>query len=252
MKTVLITILGAGMWLSATAAETGSTLTTPKDKLSYTIGMDIGRNLKRQQIDVDPDILAKGLKDLLTGGKPLLTDEQAREVMTGLQKELQAKNAERMKEQQEKMKAQTEKGKEQGEKNKKDGEAFLAENKKKPGVITTPSGLQYKVITMGNGPKPKTNDTIIAHYRGTFIDGKEFDSSYKRGEPFETLVTRVIPGWTEALLMMPVGSKWQLTIPSDLAYKQGGMGIPPNSVLQFDMELLGIKDPSKPTPAPVK
>jgi FKBP-type peptidyl-prolyl cis-trans isomerase FklB len=143
-----------------------------------------------------------------------------------------------MKEQQQQ---QQEKNKEAGDKNKKEGDAFLAENKKKPGVITTPSGLQYKVISMGTGRKPTTNDTVITHYRGTFIDGKEFDNSYKRGEPFTRPVTQLIKGWTEALLMMPVGSKWQLVIPSELAYGQGGMGIPPNSVLLFDMELIGIQ-----------
>lgn len=245
MKTALMTILSAGVITSALAADADSPLKTDKEKLSYSIGMDIGQNLKRSQIDIDPDILSKGLKDFFTGGKTVLTEEQKREVMTNFQKEMREKQMARMKEQQ---KEQQEKNKEVGDKNKKEGEAFLAENKKKPGVVTTPSGLQYKVITMGTGPKPTTNDTVITHYRGTFIDGKEFDSSYKRGEPFVTPVTRVIKGWTEALLMMPVGSKWQLVIPSELAYGQGGMGIPPNSVLQFDMELIGIKEPGKDTP----
>jgi FKBP-type peptidyl-prolyl cis-trans isomerase FklB len=244
MKTALITILSAGLVSSVFAADADSTLKTDKDKLSYSIGMDIGQNLKRSQVDVDPETLSKGLKDFLTGGKTLLTEEQKREVMTNFQKEMREKQMARMKEQQ---KEQQEKGKEVGEKNKKEGDAFLAENKKKPGVITTPSGLQYKVITMGTGPKPKTTDTVVTHYRGTFIDGKEFDSSYKRGEPFVTPVTRVIKGWTEALMMMPVGSKWQLVIPSELAYGQGGMGIPPNAVLQFDMELLSIQEPGKET-----
>jgi FKBP-type peptidyl-prolyl cis-trans isomerase FklB len=235
MKTALITILSAGILSSAFAADTTATLKTDKEKLSYSIGMDIGQNLKRSQVDVDPETLSKGLKDFLTGGKTLLTEEQKRDVMTNFQKEMREKQMARMKDQ----------SKEAGDKNKKEGETFLAENKKKPGVITTPSGLQYKVITMGTGPKPKTNDTVITHYRGTFIDGKEFDSSYKRGEPFVTPVTKVIKGWTEALMMMPVGSKWQLVLPPDIAYGQGGMGIPPNSVLQFDMELIGIQEPGK-------
>jgi FKBP-type peptidyl-prolyl cis-trans isomerase FklB len=244
MKTALITLLSVGVISSAFAADTATPFKSDKEKLSYSIGMDIGQNLKRSQVEVDPETLSKGLKDFLNGGKTLLTEEQKREVMTNFQKDMREKQMARMKEQQ---KEQQEKSKETGDKNKKEGEAFLAENKKKPGVITTPSGLQYKVITMGTGPKPKTNDTVITHYRGTFIDGKEFDSSYKRGEPFVTPVTRVIKGWTEALMMMPVGSKWQLVIPPDIAYGQGGMGIPPNSVLQFDMELIGIQEPGKET-----
>jgi len=139
---------------------------------------------------------------------------------------------------------QAEQGKELGEKNKKDGEAFLAENKKKEGVKTTPSGLQYKVIVAGTGKIPSASDTVVTQYRGTFIDGKEFDSSYKR-EPFVTQVSSVIKGWTEALTMMPVGSKWQLFIPSDLAYGAGNRGIPANSTLLFDMELISIQDKAK-------
>jgi FKBP-type peptidyl-prolyl cis-trans isomerase len=137
---------------------------------------------------------------------------------------------------------QAEQSKELGEKNKKAGEAFLAENKKKDGIKTTASGLQYKIITPGTGKTPSPADTVVTQYRGTFIDGKEFDSSYKRGEPFVTQVAGVIKGWSEALTMMPVGSKWQLFIPADLAYGAGQRGIPPNSTLLFDMELLSIQD----------
>ena len=199
-----------------------------KDKLSYSIGMDIGRNFKRQSIEVNPDILSAGIKAVLQDQKPLLTEEEARQVITTFQTEMRSK--------------QMEKQKEQGEKNKKEGEAFLAENKKKEGVKVTPSGLQYKVITMGTGPKPTTNDTVTTHYRGTLVDGTEFDSSYKRGEPASFPVTGVIKGWTEALLMMPVGSKWQLVIPPDIAYGPSGRpGIPPNSTLLFDIELLEIQ-----------
>ena len=137
---------------------------------------------------------------------------------------------------------QVEQNKEAGEKNKKEGEAFLVENKKKEGIKTTPSGLQYKVVAAGNGKVPSVTDTVVTQYRGTFIDGKEFDSSYKRGEPFITPVTSVIKGWTEALTNMPVGSKWQLFIPSDLAYGPGRGNIPANATLLFDMELLSIQD----------
>ncbi|HEY0455895.1 MAG TPA: FKBP-type peptidyl-prolyl cis-trans isomerase, partial [Verrucomicrobiae bacterium] len=198
---------------------------------------------------VDPELIAKGLRDMISSNKTLLSEEQAREVMMNFRKEMQAKNTDRMK----KMQAQqAEKTKDDSEKNKREGDAFLAENKKKPGVITTPSGLQYKVITMGTGRKPTENDTVITHYRGTFIDGKEFDSSYRRGEPFITPVTKVIKGWTEALEMMPVGSKWQLVLPPTLAYGQGGPGIPPNSVLLFDMELVGIQDSPSAAATPAK
>jgi FKBP-type peptidyl-prolyl cis-trans isomerase len=152
------------------------------------------------------------------------------EIMMGLQKDVQAKAAER------------------GEKAKKEGEDFLAANKSKEGVKTLPSGLQYKVMKEGKGPKPKPTDVVSTHYRGTLIDGTEFDSSYKRGEPTEFPVGQVIPGWTEALTNMNVGSKWQVFIPSGLAYGPGGQGpIPPNSTLVFEMELLAIKDPNAPS-----
>jgi FKBP-type peptidyl-prolyl cis-trans isomerase len=181
-----------------------------------------------------------GLKDALSGGKTLLTDEEARQAMMAFQTEMRAK-------QQEKRKAE-------GEKSKKEGEAFLAENKKKEGVKVTPSGLQYKVVTTGSGPKPTTNDSVIAHYRGTLIDGTEFDSSYKRGEPTTFAVTGVIKGWTEALLMMNVGSKWQLFIPSDIAYGDFGRPptIPAGATLLFDIELIAIKEKDKPKQPEIK
>ncbi len=219
--------------LPVTAAEM---LSSEKDRISYGIGMDIGRNITNRQVDINPDALAAGLKAIVSGSKPLLTEEQYRQAMMALQTQMQAKQAERMKQ----MESQN---KQAGEKTKKEGDAFLAANKQKEGVVTTPSGLQYKAFVMGTGPKPTTNDTVIAHYRGTLIDGTEFDSSYKRGEPSEFGVTRVIKGWTEALQMMPVGSKWQLYIPSELAYGEAGSRpkIGPNSALVFDIELIGIK-----------
>lgn len=220
-----------GTAFAITAAEEGP-FKDSKDKTSYVLGMQIGRQLKQMGAELNPDMYLKGVKDSYSGEKTLLTEEEARQAMMAWQTEMRAK-------QQEKRKAE-------GEQNKQKGEEFLAENKKKEGVKTTASGLQYKVITTGSGPKPTTNDTVITHYRGTLIDGTEFDSSYKRGEPATFPVTGVIKGWTEALLMMNVGSKWQLFIPSDIAY--GDMGrpptIPPSSALLFDIELIAIKEPA--------
>jgi len=219
----------AGFTVGLMAAD-DSPLKDEKDKVSYGYGMEIGKNLKRQGIEINPDLLSQGLKASLAGEKTLLTEEEVRQVMMSFQQKMQAQRAE--------------KSKKEGEEHKVKGEAFLAENKKKEGVQTLPSGMQYKVITKGTGPKPKSDDTVSTHYRGTLIDGTEFDSSYKRGEPAKFGVTQVIKGWTEALLMMPVGSKWQLFIPGDLAYGPGGRpGIPPNATLLFDIELLAIEKP---------
>jgi len=203
-------------------------LTTDKDKVSYSMGVDIGRNLAKQGIDVDADVLVKGLKDGMAGGALKMTDEQMQATMTafiqGVREKMQAKEQAA------------------GADNKTKGEAYLEANKKKDGWNVTPSGLQYKVVTTGTGPKPKATDTVITQYRGTTIDGTEFDSSYKRNEPAEFPVNAVIPGWTEALQMMPVGSKWQLAIPASLAYGENAPPqIGPNSVLLFDVELVGIK-----------
>ncbi|HLO10086.1 MAG TPA: FKBP-type peptidyl-prolyl cis-trans isomerase [Desulfobacteria bacterium] len=204
-------------------------LKTDKEKISYSIGMDIGGNLKRGSVEVDPDILAKGLKDSYVGGKTLLTEDQARQAMEDFQKTLMAKKAEEMQK--------------LSEKNKADGEKFLAENAKKEGVKTLPSGLQYKEITHGTGKSPKTTDTVTTHYKGTLIDGTEFDSSYKRGEPASFPVSGVIAGWTEALQLMKEGAKWQLFVPSNLAYGERGAGrdIGPNATLIFEVELISVK-----------
>lgn len=205
-------------------------LKTQLDSVSYSIGLDIGKNLKQQSVDVNADALARGINDVVGGNTPLLTDEQARASLTSFQEQMRTK-------QQEKMKAA-------GEKSKQEGESFLTENKKEKGITTLPSGLQYKVITMGTGPKPKADQTVRVHYQGKLIDGTEFDSSYKRGEPAVFSCNRVIAGWTEALQLMPVGSKWQLFIPSNLAYGESGAGqiIPPNATLIFDVELLSIQN----------
>ena len=209
------------------AAEPGVP-TSKEDKISYSIGVDIGTSMKRQGLELNADQMAAGLKDSLSGGKTKLSADEVKKILTDYQQELQAKAQEH-----EQMLA---------EKNKKDGEAFLAENKKKPGVKTLPSGLQYKVITDGKGPIPKASDTVTTNYKGTLIDGTEFDSSYKRGEPATFPVSGVIKGWTEALQLMKVGSKWELYVPADLAYGPRGAGqvIGPNSTLVFEVELVSI------------
>jgi FKBP-type peptidyl-prolyl cis-trans isomerase FklB len=230
MKLRLLTILGIALLASPANSEENLVLKSQKDKISYIIGMDIGRNLQKGSIDFDPDILAKGIKDALSGGKPLLTEQEIRETTAVFQKQLMAK--------------QEEVAKKLGEKNKKEGEAFLAENKKKEWVKTLPSGLQYKVIKEGTGKKPKITDTVTTHYRGTLIDGIEFDSSYRRGKPASFPVNGVIPGWTEALQLMGEGAKWQLFVPPNLAYGERGAGrdIGPNATLIFEIELISIQE----------
>lgn len=202
---------------------------TEKDKVSYAVGMDIGNMMARQPIDIDVNMFIKGFNDVMKKNKTLLTEQEFRETMMALQKEMMAKQGERMKT--------------VGDKNKQEGESFLAENKKKEGVKTLPGGLQYKIIKEGTGKIPKATDTVTTNYRGALIDGTEFDSSYKRGQPATFQVNGVIKGWTEALQLMKTGSKWQLFIPSNLAYGDKGAGqqIGPNAVLIFDIELLSIK-----------
>jgi len=227
--------LAIGLW----AADDSAALKTQRDKISYALGMDIGRNITNQQIEINADALAAGIKAVVTGAKPLLTDQELQEAMNAFRTEMQAKRTERFKQQAERTKVQ-------GEQSKKDGETFLAENKKKEGVVTTPSGLQYKIYTAGTGRRPGSNDTVTTHYRGTLIDGKEFDSSYRNGAPVTFAVNRVIKGWQEALQLMPVGSKWKLFIPANLAYGEQGQPpkIPGNSPLIFDLELMGVEDAS--------
>src|SRR3984893_14697966 len=213
----------------AAKSQSPATLDTPKDKLSYAIGLNVGRSLQKDSIAIDPDIVAQGVRDALSGGTTLLTDDEAKAAIVALQADLRKKQEETMKA--------------AGEVNKKQGDAFLAANKEKQGVVTLPSGLQYKIVTPGTGPKPAATDTVVCNYRGTLIDGTEFDSSYKRGQPATFPVGQVIPGWTEALQLMPVGSKWQLFIPPDLAYGERSPSpvIGVNSTLIFDIELLSIQ-----------
>jgi len=196
----------------------------------------MGKSMERDGVDVDPNVFLRGLKDALSNAKPLLTDDETQAVMLALQTEVQ-------KTRQEQQKAQEEKMQQAAEKNKTEGEAFLAANKTKEGVVTLPSGLQYKILKQGTGAKPTASDSVVCNYRGTLIDGTEFDSSYKRGQPATFPVAQVIPAWTEALQLMPVGSKWQLFIPSELGYgaRGAGAGIGPNATLVFDVELLSIK-----------
>lgn len=216
-------------WVSA--AGPSVTLKDQQDKISYSIGVQIGTSVKQQTeqqgVEIRPELLAAGLKDALSGAKPLLTEQEVRDTLMALQQQVVSKQAEL------------------GEKNKKEGEAFLAANQKKPGVKTLPSGLQYQILKEGRGRKPQATDTVKANYKGTLINGTEFDSSEKHGGPASFNLAGVIPGWTEALQLMPVGSKWRLFIPAELAYSAQGAGglIGPNSTLIFDVELLGIEAP---------
>jgi FKBP-type peptidyl-prolyl cis-trans isomerase len=210
------------------------TLTTQKQKASYALGQNIGRDLRRKGLNtsVDPALTARGLRDNLAGSKALLTDDEQKAVLQQLVTEVMAK--------------QQAQAHEASAPARKEGEAFLAANKTKEGVVTLPSGLQYKILTAGTGPKPTASDTVTCNYRGTLIDGTEFDSSYKAGKPISFSLGGVIKGWTEALQLMPVGSKWQLFIPSDLAYGDPGRpGIPPGATLVFEVELLSIGEQKK-------
>jgi FKBP-type peptidyl-prolyl cis-trans isomerase FklB len=206
-----------------------TTLNTDAAKSSYALGMNIAHTVKLQPLELDQNAFVQGIRDVLAGGKTLLTEDEMAAALEVLKNQMAAKAAEE--------------AKIMGAANKAQGDAFLAENKTKEGVVTLPSGLQYKIITAGTGPKPTTADTVICNYRGTLLDGKEFDSSYKRGQPATFPVARVIKGWTEALQLMPVGSKWQLFIPPGLAYAERGAGadIGPNSTLIFEVELISIQ-----------
>jgi FKBP-type peptidyl-prolyl cis-trans isomerase FklB len=224
----------AGAKRPATAAVP---LKTQKEKASYAIGEKIGLGLKKDEVDVDAASLSRGLRDALAGNKPMLTDEEAQAALTAMAAELRGKQELKL----EALSAPQ----------KKAGAEYLAANQGKEGVVTLPSGLQYKILKEGTGPKPTATDKVVCNYRGTLIDGTEFDSSYKRNEPVTFPVNQVIKGWTEALQLMPVGSKWQLFLPSDLAYGNQGAGkeIAPGSTLIFEVELLSIAPkPEMPKP----
>jgi len=224
----ITSVAAAAMIAGSACGQDKPDLKDVRQKTSYALGTDIGTNLKRQEVDLDAKALAAGIADAL-GGKPLMSEAEVRETLDQLRAKMMA-GAEA-------------KAKVAGEKNLKEGEAFLAANGKKDGVKTTASGLQYKVLKPGTGATPKPSDEVKVHYHGTLIDGTVFDSSVERGEPISFPVTGVIPGWVEALQLMKVGDKWQIYIPSKLAYGERGAGgkIGPNSALIFDVELLGIE-----------
>jgi FKBP-type peptidyl-prolyl cis-trans isomerase FklB len=230
--TVLAVILSVGVAGPLLAGGT-NILSDEKSRVSYAIGMMLGHNWQQQGLEVDPDIAAHAIKDVQSGGATLLSQQEMQETLTTFQKEFKAK--------QQAMQA------EKAAKDKAEGAAFLAANKSKPGVITLPDGLQYTVLASGTGATPAGNDVVSVNYRGTLIDGTEFDSSYKRGQPASFPVNGVIRGWTEALQLMKTGSKWKLFIPSELAYGENGQrGIPPNSVLIFEVELLAVQPGAQP------
>jgi FKBP-type peptidyl-prolyl cis-trans isomerase len=227
ISVVLVGILAFGSWGQA---QEPKSLKDQKEKLSYVIGVDIGKALQKQGVPIDPEIVAKGIKDGVSGGKLLMSDQEIQETMMAFQKEMRAK--------------QEEANKQLGEMNKKEGETFLAQNKTKEGVTTLPSGLQYKVVKAGTGKKPKATDTVVTHYKGTLLNGTEFDSSFKRNQPATFKVNGVIRGWTEALQLMEEGAKWILYVPAALAYGDRGAGqqIGPNATLIFEIELISIQE----------
>ena len=222
--TLVMTVLPA-----LASAQGAPALTTEKEKLSYAMGMDLGVQLKSRSVEIDPALFGRGLADALSGGKTLLTEDEAKAVISELQKTMAVKQAAA--------------AKLAGESNRAEAEAFLAANKARPDVVTLPSGLQYRILTAGAGKTPTLADTVVCQYRCSLVSGKEVDSSYKRGQPVTLAVKGAIKGWTEALQLMPAGSKWQLFVPPDLAYgpRGGGGDIGPNAALVFEIELLAIQ-----------
>ncbi len=229
MKNVLIILAYSVLLIGVCCSGKKQELKDEKDKVSYSLGFRFGENMQFQKTDLNLDVYMSGLRDALEGKEPRMTEEEIRTTITNLQQQLAASQ----------QKAQQE----QAGKNLSEGKAYLEENAKKEGVKTQPSGLQYKILSEGSGRTPKKSDMITVHYRGTFINGTEFDSSYGRGQPQTFRVDGVIPGWTEALQLMKEGAKWQVFIPPQLAYGERGMPprIPPNSVLVFEVELISIQ-----------
>ena len=226
-KWILAAAIGLLASLAATAQDAPE-LKTDKDKFSYALGMNFGEGFRKQGLEIDPAVFAKALAESFSGGKTAMTDEQMKTLLTAAAQDFRKK--------QEAQQA------EKGAAAQKEGEAFLAANKAKDGVVTLPSGLQYKILNPGTGEKPTLDDTVICNYKGTLINGTEFDASTKHGGPATFPVKGVIPGWTEALQLMPVGSKWQLFVPSTLAYgPQGPADIGPNATLIFEVELVSIQ-----------
>ena len=235
MKTTLLAVIISTGLAAPLFADGTNVFSDEKSKASYAIGMVFGHNLQSQGIEVDPDVVLHGIKDQVAGGTTLLTPQEAQAAITEYQQKVRAELI---------------------LKNKADGAAYLATKKNNPGVVTLPDGLQYKILTEGTGPTPAAGATVTVNYRGTFLNGTEFDNSYKRGQPAVFPLGNVIHGWTEALTLMKAGSKWQLFIPSELAYGEQGHPptIPPNAALVFEVELLDVKNPAPlaqtPAPAP--
>ncbi len=233
MAKQLMVLLGMAFLAIPPALYDAPAFKTPKEKFSYALGMQIGTGFRKQALELDPETFDKGLADAFSGGKTLLTEDEMHAVLTAAQTEYKQKQAALRAE-----KAQTAL---------KDGAEFLAANKNKQGVVTLPSGLQYKILKAGTGEKPDANDSVVCNYRGMFIDGTEFDSSASHSGPATFTLKGLIRGWAEALQLMPVGSKWQLFIPPQLAYGQNGAGqfVPPDSTVIYEVELLAIKEPGK-------
>ncbi len=228
MKYVLSIVLSIGLLFGLCHASEKMELKAQKDKESYSLGYQFGQSMKNQGVEINLKAYTSGIRDALGGTKPVLSQEEIQKNVSEIQKRV--------------ITARQKELKKQAEANISKSKAFLEENKKKAGIITLPSGLQYKVLTEGSGKTPKASDQVTVNYRGTFIDGGEFDSSYKRGQPITLKADGVIKGWTEALQLMKEGAKWQLFIPPELAYGEQGMGpIPPNSTLIFEVELISIK-----------
>ncbi len=230
MKMKLVAAAALGLAMSTTMAATDApALNSDIDKLSYSIGTDLGKNFKKQGIEVNPDIMAKGLQDGMSGGQLLLTEQQMKDVLNKFQKDLMAKR--------------TADFNKKAEENKAKGDSFLKDNKAKDGVVTLPSGLQYKIVKAGTGEKPLKDDTVTVEYTGHLINGEVFDSTEKSGKPATFKLSQVIPGWTEALQLMPAGSTWDIYVPADLAYGPRSVGGPigPNETLIFNIHLISVK-----------
>lgn len=229
MKYFLITLLSVALLSSVCYADEKLDLKDQKDKESYSLGYQFGQNLKSQGVEINLDIYTSGIRDALGGKDSLMSQEEIRATIEELQKRVMAARQKELKE--------------KAEKNLSESKAFLEENRKKEGIKTLPSGLQYKILVEGSGKTPKVTDTVTVHYRGTLINGSEFDSSYKKGQPSTFQVKSVIRGWSEALQLMKGGSRWQLFIPPELAYGEsaGGGQISPNSTLIFEVELISVK-----------
>jgi FKBP-type peptidyl-prolyl cis-trans isomerase FklB len=228
MKSILMAAIGMALISGLATAGDKTELKSENDKVNYSVGYQLGSDFKRQEVNINKEALLQGIDDAIAGGEPLLSEQDRRAALQGMAQRARQARMEQLNR--------------QSVDNLRAGEAYLAENAKKDGVKTLPSGLQYRILAPGNGASPKATDKVTVHYRGTLLDGTEFDSSYSRGKPATFGVNQVIPGWTEALQLMKEGGKWQLYIPPALAYGERGAGgkIPPNSALIFEVELISV------------